>query len=150
MSAGWGIRWGNDRLGWGSAFEAPISAVSPSTIPDDGAVTVQLSGSFSAGRPHRVWLGGVPCYSGVSGQGLDCYPASDGTLSFIAPGGLPLGPQGLVVTWPAGGYQELAAAFTVVRRVHRLKCYEIARLFPGRVYKGRGYPDIRDRQVLDP
>lgn len=156
-------------VGFGRLFNAhPIGAGDPFTrslmsivspparrVPDDGGVRVVMAGSFDTARQYRVRVGQdghwTVCYSGQSGSPAACTPNSDGSLSFIIPGGLDIGLWDLDIWATTGGeYQARTDALLVVRRERRLKSYEVARLFPAAIYgAARGPVDPTHDAVLD-
>lgn len=115
------------------------------TIADDGGEYVTITGPFSDGDVCTVAIDGVPCYSGVFGQGNDCIarngrvvavtPADLHAWQVIGPTTVPYGgPYDLTVTLPDTTVITLAAVVTVVRRNRRTDAYNLARYFPPPVY----------------
>lgn len=144
---GFGRVFGTHPIGYGDPFVSPWQALADpadGVVPDDGGVTVTIAGAFSVGIRHEAWVsygsGWLACYSGVSGQGAGCYPAADGSLAFVVPGGLALGAHSVKIRWP-GGSVEKTDALTVVRRHRRAKSYEVARSFTKPFAAGRGVVD---------
>ena len=144
---GFGRVFGTHPIGFGDPFISPwqnVAIPADGIVPDDGGVKVTVAGAFDLELRHEVWIsagsGWRRCYSGVSGQGWDCYPAADGSLSFVVPGGLALGAHSLRIRWP-GRVITQADVLTVVRRHRRAKSYEVARFFPRPFTAGRGPVD---------
>lgn len=73
-----------------------ISAVSPDRVASDGGYRLVVTGTFTVGRPMRVYLGETGtsadalCYSGKIGQGSIVYAQSATTLWCYTPR-LPVG-----------------------------------------------------------
>lgn len=118
---------------------------SPVTIADDGGEAITVTGPFSDGDECLVAIDGVPCYSGIPGQGNVCI-ARNGQVSAITPADLQAwqvigpdtvpygGPYDLTITLPDTTVITLAGVVTVVRRNRRTEAYELARRFPAPVY----------------
>jgi hypothetical protein len=152
---GFGRVFGTHPVGFGDPFISPWQAVADpadGVVPDDGGVKVTVAGGFGAGVRHEVWVsagsGWRRCYSGVSGQGWGCYPAADGSLAFVVPGGLLLGAHDVRIRWP-GHTITRTAALTVVRRHRRAKSYEVARFFTRPFTAGRGPADPTQDVLYD-
>lgn len=152
---GFGRVFGSHPIGFGDPFISPWQSVAePSNgiVPDDGGVKVKIAGAFGAGVRHEVWVsvsgGWRRCYSGVSGQGWGCYPAADGSLSFVSPGGLALGAHDLQIRWPGRTITQ-ADVLTVVRRHRRAKSFEMARFFTKPFAAGRGPADISQDKLFE-
>lgn len=152
---GFGRVFGTHPIGFGDPFISPWQALADpadGVVPDDGGVKVVVAGDFGAGVRHEVWVsygtGWRSCYSGVSGQGWGCYPAADGSLSFIVPGGLALGAHDVRIRWP-GRTIVRTAALTVVRRHRRAKSYEMARFFTKPFLAGRGPSDPTQDELYE-
>lgn len=143
---GWGYNYGDpsgedggygNPYGVAGAVEIPANGV----VPDDGGVMVVLRGEFHW-PGYTVTVGGLPAYSGVSGQGSICrpYAGADGDtrLAFVVPAGLPLGPASISV-FGGDGILSLADALTVVRRHRRGLFYLLNRLAsPAGLHPARG------------
>ena len=152
---GFGRVFGSHPIGFGDPFASPWRGVADppgGVVPDDGGVRVTVAGDFKAGARHEVWVSVGSdwrrCYSGVSGQGWGVVPAADGSVTFVVPGGLALGPHNVRVKWP-GGMTEVTGALVVVRRNRRAKSYEMARYFPPRFAAGRGRSDVSQETLLE-
>lgn len=152
---GFGRVFGTHPIGFGDPFISPWHALADpadGVVPDDGGVRVVVAGSFGAGVRHEVWVSyGTDwrrCYSGVSGQGWGCYPAANGSLSFIVPGGLALGAHDVRIRWP-GRTIVRTDAITVVRRHRRAKSFEMARFFTRPFMAGRGPVDPTQDELYE-
>lgn len=152
---GFGRVFGTHPIGFGDPFISPWQALADpadGVVPDDGGVKVVVAGAFGAGVRHEVWVsygsGWRRCYSGVSGQGWGCYPAADGSLSFIVPGGLALGAHDVRIRWP-GRTIVRPDALTVVRRHRRAKSYEVARFLTRPFTAGRGPVDPTQDELYE-
>lgn len=68
-----------------------LTSISPTFIAYDGGHRLVLTGTFTVGHRHRVYIGetgttaDAPCLSGVPGQGVDCYPVSATQLIVYSP-----------------------------------------------------------------
>lgn len=68
-----------------------VTALSPLFIAYDGGHRLELTGTFALGHRHRVYIGltgttaDAACYSGVAGEGVDCYPQSATKLVAYSP-----------------------------------------------------------------
>ena len=127
------------------SFTYSVVPTSTVTIADDGGEYIRIAGPFSDGDACTVAIDGVPCYSGVFGQGNVCI-ARDGEVVAVTPADLQAwqvigpstvpygGPYDVTVTLPDATVITLAAAVTVVRRNRRTEAYGLARYFPPPVY----------------
>ena len=66
-----------------------LTAATPDLVDADGGARTLLTGTFVLGRAYRAFVGddasGLPCYSGVSGQGALCRPISSTQLPVCLP-----------------------------------------------------------------
>lgn len=154
---GFGALFGEHPIGLGDHFVRSFRSVpAPGReVPDDGGVKITLDGTYPTANRYRVRVGQgghwTACYSGISGAPGACAPATDGSLSFILPGGLALGSWDVDVTDLASGQREaMGGLLTVIRRNRRLKSFELARFFPAPVYAAaRGVVEPSLDEVLD-
>jgi hypothetical protein len=72
-----------------------ITAVSPTTIKEDGGYELEITGTFTLNNRHRVHIGNtksttdLPGHSGKAGQGSIVYPKTTTTIKVFSP---PLSP----------------------------------------------------------
>lgn len=84
---GWGLGpWGGGPWGGGGG----IFAVTPDVLPDEGGVILEIAGSFAAGRPARVLLGGVDCPLPRRLGGRDATGAAPGAWPVASADGMQL------------------------------------------------------------
>jgi len=146
---GYGDDFGFSETGYGDPVVASGVVQSPAggLVPDDGGVVVTLDGVWPAGA-YRVTVGGLQAFP-PDAEGFDCRPVGD-ALSFVVPGGLPLGAATVVVSGP-GGAVTLEGALTVVRRNRRSIYYELNRLAsPAGPHPARGPVSPTGGSILEP
>lgn len=135
-------------------------------VADDGGTRLAIDLVGAPPGEYGVTLGGVPCFSGIAGQGprirpfgpIVSEPIGDlpvpyrrHELRFIVPCGLHPGLHDVVLTVPDGRTFTFARKVLVVRRARLSRDYSLRSLFPPGAYTaGRGHADPGQESILEP